>query len=87
MNKLDKKDTRSEDKVLTDVQRCFRGTGELPNNKDLAYYNGANQVWKYIEENIDDPELLMDHLFLSGKTIATDKSQERLVYETKVGGL
>ena len=87
LNKLDKKDTRSEDKVLTDVQRCFRGTGELPNNKDLAYYNGANQVWKYIEENIDDPELLMDHLFLSGKTIATDKSQERLVYETKVGGL
>lgn len=74
------------DTVINAVQRCFRGTGVLPNNKDLAYYNGANQVWQYIEENIDNPEL-MDNLFLAGKTIATDKDQERLVYETKVGGL
>ena len=72
--------------VLNSVQRCFRGTGELPNNKDLAYYNGAEQVWRYIEAHIDDPEL-MDHLFLSGKTVVTDKDQERVIYETKVGGI
>lgn len=68
------------------VQRCFRGTGELVNNKDLAYYNGANQVWQYIEEHIDDPDL-MDHLFLDGKTVATDPDQSSLAYETHVGGL
>lgn len=68
------------------VQRCFRGTGELPNNKDLIYYNGTNQVWRYIEENIDDPDLF-DHLFLEGKSVATDQNQAQLIYETKVGGL
>lgn len=55
-------------------------------DKDLAYYNGANQVWQYIEEHIDDPDL-MDHLFLDGKTVATDPDQSSLAYETHVGGL
>lgn len=68
------------------VQRCFRGTGELPNNKDLAYYNGANMVWQYIEEHIDDPELFTN-LFLAGKTVASDKDHERFVYEMHVDGL
>ena len=82
-----KKLTRMKNKTtLNAVQRCFRGTGELPNNKDLAYYNGANRVWQYIEEHIDDPEL-MDNLFLSGKANIQDKEQERLVYEMKTGGL
>lgn len=72
--------------VLNAVQRCFRGTGELPNNKDLAYYNGANIVWKYIEDHIDDPDL-MDNLFLSGKTNILNKKQNELVYEMKTGGL
>ncbi len=75
----------SNEKVITDVQRCFRGTGELPNNKDLTYYNGANQVWKYIEDHIDDPEL-MDNLFLSGKA-SMDHDEQQLVYETKTGGI
>ena len=77
---------QKSDTVINAVQRCFRGTGELPNNKDLAYYNGANHVWRYIEEHIDDPELF-DNLFLAGKSIADDIDQERLVYETKVGGI
>lgn len=68
------------------VQRCFRGTGELVNNKDLAYYNGTNKVWKYIEDNIDDPHLL-DHLFLEGKYVATDRVQSRLIHEIKTGAL
>ena len=70
--------------IINRTQRCFRGTGELPNNKDLAYYNGAEQAWRYIEEHIDDPEL-MDNLFLAGKTTMMDKDQERLVYEAKTG--
>ena len=72
--------------VLNAVQRCFRGTGELPNNKDLAYYNGANKVWKYIEEHIDDPGL-MDNLFLSGKANIEDGNQSRLIYEMRTSGL
>lgn len=64
---------KHEDDVdtLNLVQRCFRGTGELPNNKDLAYYKGANKIWQYVEEHIDDPKL-MDTLLLSGKTVATN---------------
>lgn len=63
--------------------RCFRGTGELPNNKDLIYYRGAERVWRFIEENLEDPELL-DKLFLSAKSDILNADQQRLVYETKV---
>ena len=71
--------------VLRNVQRCFRGTGELPNNKDLAYYTGNEKVWKYIENHIDDPELF-DNLFLTGKTDASKKEQAALVYEMRTKG-
>lgn len=74
---------KRQNKCFNDVVRCFRGTAELPNNKDLVYYNGANKVWQYIEKNIDDPNL-MDSLFLSGKSNILDKSQQQFVYETKV---
>lgn len=70
--------------VLNAVQRCFRGTGEMPNNKDLAYYNGANQVWEYIDEHLDDPELF-DDLFLTGKANIGNPVQEALVYEMRTG--
>ena len=69
--------------LFTRTVRCFRGTGELPNNKDLVYYKGAERVWRYIEENIDNPDL-MDNLFLSGKSNIFDINQQRLIYETKV---
>ena len=72
--------------LLNIVQRCFRGTGELPNNKDMAYYNGSEMVWKYIEEHIDDPELF-DNLFLTGKLVITDPEQERISYEKRTGKL
>ena len=67
------------------VQRTFRGTGELPNHKDLIYYNGATQVWKYIEEHLNDEEL-MEYLFLSGKSSMNDKMHERMIYEVRAGG-
>ena len=74
------------DTVFNAVQRCFRGTGELVNNKDLAYYNGANRVWKYIEEHLDDPELF-DHLFLTGKSDYQNPEQEQLLYEARTKGI
>lgn len=61
-------------------------SGELPNNKDLAYYNGANRVWKYIEEHLDDPGLF-DTLFLTGKTDQQDPAQESLSYELRTSGI
>ena len=82
LKKLKGEDTS---RVLNAVQRCFRGTGELPNNKDLAYYNGVNRVWKYIEKHIDDPELF-DSLLLSGKTDIENSEQESLVYEMRTKG-
>lgn len=48
------------------VQRALRGTGELPNTKDLVYYNGANLVWAYVEDNLNNPDLL-NNLLHSGK--------------------
>ncbi len=74
-----------DSKVLNAVQRCFRGTGELPNNKDLAYYNGVSKVWQYIEKHIDDP-VLFDNLFLSGKVDISNPEQERLSYEMRTKG-
>lgn len=67
------------------VQRTFRGTGELPNHKDLIYYNGAARVWRYIEEHLYDMEL-MEQLFLCGKSSMADKGHERMVYEVRTGG-
>ncbi len=66
------------------VQRTFRGTGELPNHKDLVYYNGAGQVWRYIEEHLYEEDL-MEKLFLSGKTSMNDKRHERMIYEMRTG--
>lgn len=73
-----------DDVIFTRTTRCFRGTGELPNNKDLVYYNGANRVWQYIEENIDDPSLL-ENLFLSGKSDIFNEDQRGLIYDSKTG--
>lgn len=74
-----------EGRCFDSVQRAFRGTGELPNHKDLVYYNGAVQVWKYIEEHLYDTGL-MERLFLSGKSSTIDKMHERMIYEAHAGG-
>ncbi len=76
-----------EKRAFADATRCFRGTGELVSTKDLVYQRGSDQVWEYIEQRIDDPEGLLRSLFLSGKTNQLDPDQERLTYETQVGGL
>lgn len=66
------------------VHRMFRGTDQLPIYKDLVYYNGANSIWKYVEENIDDPTLF-DSLLLSAKTDIFNQKQMVLVNEAKNG--
>lgn len=77
---------KNNDNIMyNSVQRALRGTDVLPNNKDLVYYNGNEKVWKFIEQNIDDPELF-DKLFLNGKTDITNPDHERAAYEAKVAG-
>ena len=76
----------NEGQLYDNLQRVYRGTGVLPNNKDLAYYNGNVNAWKFIEENIGDP-LLFDRIFLSGKIDPQNPDQEYLSYEMKTGTL
>lgn len=56
------------------VQRAFRGTGILPNNKDLIYLHGNLLVWKFIEDHLDDREELLRMLFEMGKSNPTDET-------------
>ncbi len=76
----------NEGQLYDNLQRVYRGTGVLPNNKDLAYYNGNVDAWKFIEENMDDP-LLFDRIFLSGKIDSQNPDQEYLSYEMKTGAM
>ncbi|CRH92662.1 conserved hypothetical protein [Chlamydia trachomatis] len=66
------------------TQRIFRGTDELPWFKDLSYFNGGQKIWQYIEENIGSEEMF-DNFFLGGKNNLLDDSQQRQIYELKVG--
>ena len=66
------------------TQRIFRGTDELPWFKDLSYFNGGQEIWKYIEENIDSPTLIDDFL-LGGKNNIHNLDQQRQIYELKIG--
>lgn len=60
--------------AFNQTQRAFRGTGVLPSNIDLCYFNGAQKAWNYIAQNINQPEKLIDTLFRSGKIDSTDET-------------
>ncbi len=62
------------------TMRSFRGTDELPWFKDLAYYNGANSVWRYLEEHRGDDLHLS--LLLAGKADPSDDSHRRTILES-----
>ena len=91
MGILDGKNNFSEENIdkkrqiaYRNTQRIFRGTDELPWFKDLSYFNGGQEIWKYIEENIDSPTLIDDFL-LGGKNNLHNLDQQRQIYELKVG--
>ena len=88
---LDGKNNFSEENIskkrqiaYRNTQRIFRGTDELPWFKDLSYFNGGQEIWKYIEENINSPTLIDDFL-LGGKNNLHNLDQQRQIYELKVG--
>ncbi len=91
MGILDGKNNFSEENIdkkrqiaYRNTQRIFRGTDELPWFKDLSYFNGGQEIWKYIEENIDSP-MLIDDFLLGGKNDLLNLDQQRQIYELKVG--
>ena len=91
MGILDGKNNFSEENIdkkrqiaYRNTQRIFRGTDELPWFKDLSYFNGGQEIWKYIEENINSPTLIDDFL-LGGKNNLHNLDQQRQIYELKVG--
>ena len=91
MGILDGKNNFSEENIdkkrqiaYRNTQRIFRGTDELPWFKDLSYFNGGQEIWKYIEENIDSPTLIDDFL-LGGKNNIHNLDQQRQIYELKIG--
>lgn len=60
--------------------RIFRGTDELPLFKDLAYYNGSVEIWKYLEKiRGDDLQL---SLLLAGK-VGASREHQRTVLESR----
>ena len=71
---------KAKEKAYTSVSRCLRGTDELPFFKDLAYYNGITNIWKYLEKTRgDDLELT---LLFAGKIDPSDAKHRRLVLES-----
>lgn len=64
------------------VQRAFRGTGILPNNKDLIYLHGNVLVWKFIEDHLDDKENLLFQLFKMGKSNPMNETHRKLCTES-----
>jgi len=71
---------KAKEKAYASVSRCLRGTDELPFFKDLAYYNGVTNIWKYLEKTRgDDLELT---LLFAGKINPSDVKHRRLVLES-----
>lgn len=59
--------------------RAFRGTGDIPWSASTVYFDGPEKVWPFIEEHIDEPEVLWKLLFESGKTDPTLESHRKLL--------
>lgn len=62
------------------TMRIFRGTDSLPFLKDLAYYNGADAVWRYLEDHRGD-DTYVALLFL-GKADPTLSTHRRVLFES-----
>ena len=65
---------------IVTITRIYRGTDELPLFKNLNYYNGAIEVWKYLESICGD-DLQLSLLF-AGK-VDTSKENQRVVLESR----
>ena len=66
--------------AFTQTLRSFRGANDLPLFKDLSYYNGSVEVWKYLE-SIKGDDLLLS-LLLAGK-VNTSADHRRVILESR----
>lgn len=87
LERVDNSGELSEDQIeiARDVayggaMRIFRGTDELPWFKDLAYYNGASSMWRYLEEICGDDLKFM--FVLMGKANPADDTHMNTLLET-----
>lgn len=71
---------KSRNFAYGNVMRSLRGTDELPWFKDLAYYNGAVEVWKHLDSIKGDDFQLA--LLMQGK-ISTSKKHQRIILNSK----
>ena len=65
----DKKIEKAKKTAFAQTLRSFRGTNDMPLFKDLSYYNGSVEVWRYIDsmmETVDNRDLKL-FLLLAGK--------------------
>lgn len=61
--------------------RSIRGTNNLAWHKTLSYFNGSHKIWKYIDENKDNPDMMM--LLYLGKLDPTNPDHVRGALDAK----
>lgn len=73
---------KKRDLIYNVTLRTMRGTDDLPWFKDLAYYNGNNDTWKYLESIRGDDEQFM-FVLASGKINPANPADRRLAREIR----
>ena len=68
--------------AYSQVFRINRGTDTLPWFKDLAYYNGNMKMWRFIEENQNDPDILFS--LFQGKFDPENIDHMRAVWDAEL---
>ena len=76
----DEQIVKAKKTAFTQTLRSLRGTNDMPLFKDLSYYNGSVEVWRYLESIKGDDFLLA--LLLSGK-VNTSKKHRDVILESK----
>ena len=76
----DEQIAKAKKTAFTQTLRSFRGTNDMPLFKDLSYYNGSVEVWRYLESIKGDDFLLS--LLLAGK-VNTSKKHRDVILESK----
>jgi hypothetical protein len=72
---------KAKETAYSSVVRSMRGTDELPWFKDLAYFNGAADMWQYLEKNKGDD--IKFTFVLMGKVDPSSIKHQRIAYEAK----
>ena len=76
----DEQIVKAKKTAFTQTLRSLRGTNDMPLFKDLSYYNGSVEVWRYLESIKGDDFLLS--LLLAGK-VNTSADHRRVILESR----